>query len=396
MNCIKTNHRFTGGFILKGKNMADTNLIYPYEFEGGKKAVASEVNANFEAIKAFSNGVNATFADIKTIIADLKNKPTREMFDVYYSFSAESPIGAYPLWTGETITNCKSLYPQFWKKLNSLVEKAKVPSVTAEEYEEKLETYGQCASFYVDTLNGHVRLPKITRFISSIADLTELAREENAGLPNITGSSQAQDGYIRDSHKASGAISSLIRAGGSSRSGDGGNSAAYFNFDASLSNPIYGASKTVQPPAVSLCLYIQVANNIGEISELDIDVIVTQMNEALTALETSFNNYSNSLAEIYEQYKEDLIRTTVINKQEDILITPEMFSVDNTYNDYPYSAKIVIAKAYEDNVPMVNFELEQRQSGNFAPVAYSGNGFVKIYAKAIPQEEFTIPSIVLQ
>ena len=48
--------------------MADTNLIYPYVYEGGKKAVANEVNANFEAVKAFSNGVNATLTDIKTAI----------------------------------------------------------------------------------------------------------------------------------------------------------------------------------------------------------------------------------------------------------------------------------------------------------------------------------------
>ena len=39
--------------------MTDTNLVYPYEFEGGKKAVASEVNANFEAVKSFANGINA-------------------------------------------------------------------------------------------------------------------------------------------------------------------------------------------------------------------------------------------------------------------------------------------------------------------------------------------------
>lgn len=79
------------------------------------------------------------------------------------------------------------------------------------------------------------------------------------GLPNITGSSQAQDGYVRDSHKASGAISSLIRVGGSSRSGDGGNSAAYFNFDASLSNPIYGASEHVTPINMAVNYFIKVA-----------------------------------------------------------------------------------------------------------------------------------------
>lgn len=70
-----------------------------------------------------------------------------------------------------------------------------------------------------------------------------------AGLPNITGRSQAQDGYIRDSVKSNGAISELKQAKGSSRSGDGGNSAAYFEFNASWSNDIYGKSNTVQPPA---------------------------------------------------------------------------------------------------------------------------------------------------
>ena len=169
--------------------MSDTNLIYPYEFQGGKKAVASEVNANFEAVKTFANGVNVSLNEIQMAISELKNKPTREMFDSFYSFSSFAPTGAYPLWTGETITHCKSLYPQFWNKVKTLATTGNLILVdTQEEYEEKLETYGQCAAFYMDELNGHLRLPKITQFISSIEALTELAKEEKAGLPNITGS----------------------------------------------------------------------------------------------------------------------------------------------------------------------------------------------------------------
>ena len=113
--------------------MTDTNLVYPYEFEGGKKAVASEVNANFEAVKSFAGGINADLNDIRKAIADLKNKPTREMLDVYYSFSGTAPVGAYPLWTGETITNCKSLYPQFWNKINTMSKLGTLQTVTAEE-----------------------------------------------------------------------------------------------------------------------------------------------------------------------------------------------------------------------------------------------------------------------
>ncbi len=70
--------------------MADTNLIYPYTFEGGKKAVASEVNANFDAVRMFANGINATLSDIQTAIADLQKKPTREMFDIYFSITGET------------------------------------------------------------------------------------------------------------------------------------------------------------------------------------------------------------------------------------------------------------------------------------------------------------------
>lgn len=77
------------------------------------------------------------------------------------------------------------------------------------------------------------------------------------GLPNITGQTQAQDGYLR-SPGASGAFQA-VTAGGSARSGDGGTSAAYFTFDASRSNSIYGRSSTVQPPAYVLNVWRRTA-----------------------------------------------------------------------------------------------------------------------------------------
>ena len=368
--------------------MADTNLIYPYVFEGGKKAVANEVNANFEAVKAFSNGVNATLTDIKTAIADLKNKPTREMFDVYYSFSAETPIGAYPLWTGETITNCKSLYPQFWKKLNSLVDKAMLPTVTAEEYETKLEEYGQCASFYVDTLNGHVRLPKITRFISSIEDLTQLAEEQNDTLKehshgvNVS-KSGGKEGYDT--------VTGYLARGYTKYSSP-------WSKDKDGVNEVLIASageEETHPKNVRLCLYLQVANNIAEISELDIDVIINQMNEALTSLETAYNDYYNKLNELYLQIRQDIVNASPTVKEDGILVTPDMFFEEYTYPDYPFAVDLSVPDATEESVPTVNFALEQTQSGVFAPVSYAGNGFVRIYAKEIIPD-FVIPSVVVQ
>lgn len=370
--------------------MTDTNLVYPYEFEGGKKAVASEVNANFEAVKSFANGINATISDIKSAITDLTNKPTREMFDIYYSFSAETPVGAYPLWTGETITNCKSLYPQFWKKLNQLAENSLIRTVTSEEYAEKLETYGQCASFYIDTLNGHVRLPKITRFISSIADLTELAEVENDANKAHTHKLKA---YTRSGNKNA-AIDRFLGSGT-----DNSKSDMFWSDVTDIENEAAVVSEGEEeghPKNVKLCLYLQVANNTAEISELDVNAIIEQMNTALSALQAEYDEYSAELKGLYDEIKQDILKSSPVIKEDDITVLPAMFVADETYSDYPYKADLLISDALAEHIPTVNFALEQAESGNYAPVSLAGNGYVRIYAKAIPETGFVIPTMILQ
>lgn len=52
--------------------MADTNLVYPYELQGGQRAVASEVMANFEAVQLFAQGINTTINEFQAAISDLK------------------------------------------------------------------------------------------------------------------------------------------------------------------------------------------------------------------------------------------------------------------------------------------------------------------------------------
>jgi len=375
--------------------MSDTNLVYPYEFQGGKKAVASEVNANFEAVKMFANGINVTLNEIHAAIADLKNKPTRETFDIFYSFSSIAPIGAYPLWTGETITHCKSLYPDFWNKVKNLSTTGNLSLlISEEEYEKKLENYGQCASFYMDELNGHLRLPKITKFISSIDDITELAKEENAGLPNITGSLRpyrigestgafcnSEDGDFRHTSAKMGSSSHVHKT---------------TSFDASKSNEIYGKSNTVQPPAVKLCLYIQVANNIGEISEFDTKALAKELENALITLEDAYKTYNNNLQSLYDELKNNIINSSVVIKEEDIAVTPDMFVYENIYENYPYSIEIPIEESSPDLIPTVIFSVKDSLSCNFAPVAQSLNKSVKIFTKEKINEEFSIPSITLQ
>lgn len=73
-----------------------------------------------------------------------------------------------------------------------------------------------------------------------------------AGLPNITG--DANRAYFNSALSYSGALYVDTRQGGGSLSGSGSTGQNNIHFDASRSNDIYGASDTVQPPA--LCMNI--------------------------------------------------------------------------------------------------------------------------------------------
>ena len=69
------------------------------------------------------------------------------------------------------------------------------------------------------------------------------------------------------------------------------------------------------------------------------------------------------------------------------------WSSDATYAAFPYSATITASGVTSDMVPEVNFGLTEAASGNFAPVALSGSGTIKIYAAVAPSAAITIPSI---
>lgn len=140
---------------------------------GGEKARAKDVNDNVDILKSAIYQLETDLNEYKSVLTDLKRKPTREIFDIYFSIDGEAPAGAFPLWTGQTINNCRSLFPAFWNSLKKKTMAKTIPSLTTAEYEEKLEEYGQCGAFVVDELNGHVRLPKINHFISSISELSE-------------------------------------------------------------------------------------------------------------------------------------------------------------------------------------------------------------------------------
>ena len=66
---------------------------------------------------------------------------------------------------------------------------------------------------------------------------------------------------------------------------------------------------------------------------------------------------------------------------------------DSTYAAYPYAASIACSGVTASHVPEVVLGATEAASGNFAPVALSGSGTVKIYAATKPTAAITVQSI---
>ena len=66
---------------------------------------------------------------------------------------------------------------------------------------------------------------------------------------------------------------------------------------------------------------------------------------------------------------------------------------DSTYAAYPFAASIACSGVTANHVPEVVFGAAEAASGNYAPVASSGSGTVKIYAATKPTAAITVQTI---
>lgn len=123
---------------------------------------------------------------------------------------------------------------------------------TAEQYKT------DCSKYVYDRAADTLMLPNMT---GRVLQGGESVKSVEAGLPNIEGATSNMR-IITEINplvgsKSSGAIVLINKRGGSVVAiGDSGNSVD-IAVDASRSNPIYGASDTVQPPAIALIAQIK-------------------------------------------------------------------------------------------------------------------------------------------
>lgn len=167
------------------------------------------------------------------------------------------------------------IYNDFIDYIASIYNSSLNCFTTEASWQSTVAQYGSCGKFVYNSTNNTVRLPKITNILQATNDISTLGNITPAGLPNITGTFFGE--HQNQNYEFTGAFyqTNIMPKKGLNGS-DEDNYQTGFN--ASLSNPIYGNSTTVQPQTTKVFYYIVVATETKTDIQVDIDEIVTELN----------------------------------------------------------------------------------------------------------------------
>ena len=137
----------------------------------------------------------------------------------------------------------------------------------------------------------------------------------------------------------------------------------------------------------------------GIIDTLDIDDLIAQWSSEFNVLFAELEDMIAQAASqtildksvTFPKLANDAIKRVVTNK----VVAKADFKSDNTYTDYPYRAAIAVNGVTTNMIPEIIFDVLDAISGNYSPVAQTYNGGVYIYAASSPDNNLTIPTIIV-
>lgn len=150
----------------------------------------------------------------------------------------------------------------------------------------KYTTDGIAWYYILDTTNEKFKLPRTKFGFEGLR--TNVGDDIGAGLPNITGTAQTAPG--RAGYVVNGALAIYTTQNATNVYGTGptGTSTQFgISLDASRSNPIYGKSNTVQPPATQMYLYFYVGETVQNANLIDAGRIGEQLATKTDMLQAS-------------------------------------------------------------------------------------------------------------
>ena len=218
-------------------------------------------------------------------------------------------------------------------------------------------TYGIADYYGIDTANERIFLPRNDYFVQLTGDISKVNDYIEAGLPNIEGTYKSQAMTLDTNVTSTGALSylpnnSYHRATGTAGTGSG------INFDASLSNPIYGNSDTVQPPSSLKLLYYCVGNTKAESAISNVTEITTSENDTLPLFYNFYSKEDMTTTGSYVNaslgtYLSGNVYTTAYNELVNKLGTDNVKANTDTYTDYDF---VVNQDEMSFRLPLLNGE----------------------------------------
>ena len=259
-----------------------SNVVGEIETKGQETVNAIETTKN-NAISSIDKETEQGKKEIKDSVGNLKVLTTLKI----------GQIGIAPLGIDETLNMERYLngqiiiQDQFKGFTNYLKRRVELyPSIACLEDEWQAivanSDFSQCGKFVIDDNAGTIRLPKVVN-IQGLTDLSKLAEIVEAGLPNIEGriGGGLAPSVSKGAFKGGEAYSDNIAQAGGSQDD-------YVYFDASLSNPIYSNSTTVQQEQIQYPYFIQVATG-AEIEDNITNAI--ELNNPFSLLDYKYSEY---------------------------------------------------------------------------------------------------------
>ena len=226
------------------------------------------------------------------------------------------------------------------------------------------------AWFYgVDTENERVFLPRNNYFEQVTADSSEVGQSVEAGLPNITGWVNTEEGYVGGAFYIEGS-----RGGGCN---NGSNQYNGVRFDASRSSEVYGNSDTVQPPAVKKLLYICVGNTESTSSVTDVVEVTTTENDTMplfTGMYFDFTPNNVSWLKGGEQKNNEGIYRTCYNELVNVLNGETKYGDLKVINEADMIVGVDYSEYWKVNQDEMTFTTATAISNKALSGAVVGNG----------------------
>ncbi len=159
----------------------------------------------------------------------------------------------------------------------------------------------------------------------------------------------------------------------------------------------------ITPPGVAISQenFYELVKTVNQNLEFIKD-LPNKLEEMKSLYDTFLNNISDTVQEgdkqpISSEGVWQYMNENGVKKYSNISVSTSAIQEDETYENYPYCAEINIAEAKSTHVPLVVFDMEAAESGDYAPLAEAKEGKICIYMKKKPTTEtLIIPSLILQ